>query len=227
MEQPQAPPRNARAEFRARLAAFAEEHSGLSAGEAAEQFGGSLPDQDRELVNEFLTTEARNILAWELRAQFSRNRAGIFAALDITNPDRPAVAELGERAQESLYERITQWREFVPSDNRAQLLMVLTRPKLRESAQYDAGHVAHFGWKMLLKTRLADGMPDDMTPVGSHYTPEQIAALGEQIRRDMTRGNFRLKIQPVRPLPGPTAVPRQGDGRHAEGPEADRGLAAS
>lgn len=218
-------PRNARAEFRARLASFAEEHPELDSGKAAEQFARSLPDEDRTLVNDFLSAEARNILAWEMRAQFSRTRAGVFAALDIANPDRPAVADLSERARESLFERIGQWREFVPSENRARLVLDLTRPQLLDSARYDAGQIAHFGWKMLFKKRLAEGLPDDSTPVSSHYTADQLATLGAQIRRDMTRGNFRLKIEPVRPLPRPSAVPRQGDGRSAKGPEADRGVA--
>lgn len=218
---------NPRSAFRAKLAAFAEEHADLSTGELADMFGQALPDEERALVADFLSAEARNILAWELRAQFSRTRHGVFAAMDITNPDRPAVAALGEKQRESLFERITQWREFVPSENRTRLIMEFTRPTLLESAQFDASRVAHHGWKMLLKTRLADGLPDDSTPVASHYTPDQVAALGESIRKEMTRGNFRLKIEPVRPLPRPTPVPRQAHGGRAERPEADRGVAAS
>lgn len=212
---------SARAQFKARLAAFAEEHHELSAGEAAELFGRSLPDQDRNLVNEFLTGEARNILAWELRASFSRTRQGVFAAMDVMNPDRPAIAKLDEQQRISLFDRITQWREFVPSENRARLILEFNRAQLLESAQYDAGLVSHHGWKMMLKTRLAEGLPDESITVGAFYQPEQVAELGESIRKDMTRGNFRLKIHPVRPLSRPTPVQGQADRRHPDEPEAD------
>lgn len=218
-------PRSARAEFRARLAMFAEEHPELETGEAARMFGRSLPDQDRNLVNEFLTAEAQNFLAWELRAQFSRTRSGIFAAMDITNPDRPPVEAMSPKARETLFERIGQWKEFVPSENRTKLMATLTRSKLRESAQYDAGQSQLYGWKMMLKNRIADGLPDDTTTVGDHYTPAELVTIGEDIHKEMSRGNFRLKIQPVRTLPRPTAIQGQADGRHPEESETDRGMA--
>jgi hypothetical protein len=220
-------PRSARAEFRARLAAFAEEHPELDTGETARLFGQSLPDEDRGLVNEFLTTEAHHFLAWELRAQFSRTRSGIFAAMDITSPDQPTTADMPDETRERLFDRITQWREFVPSENATKILVSLNRPKLRESAQFDADHVARYGWKMMLKNRLADGLPDDTTEVREHYTPDQLITIGKEISKEMNRGNFRLRVQPVRSLPRPASIPKQTDGGNPERPEADRGLAAS
>ena len=162
-----------------------------------------------------------------MRAQFSRTRQGIFAALDFSNPDRPLIETLPDDKRETLYERITQWREVVPSENRSRLMMTLTKPQLLESAQYDATRIARYGWKMLFKERIARGLPDDRTTVAEHYTPDQLATLGENVRKEMSRGNFRLKIQPVRSLPRPTSVQEQTDGRYSERPETDRGLAAS
>src|SRR5207302_482705 len=141
-------PRNARAEFRARLAAFVESHPEMSAPDAAGLFARMLPDTERDLVEAFLGAEAHNILAWEVRAQFSRNRSSIFAAVGIGNPDQPGLATLNEKARLSLYERISQWHEYVPSIERTDLLLKFTRPALLESAQFDARNSAHYGLKM-------------------------------------------------------------------------------
>jgi hypothetical protein len=198
-----------------------EQHPELTTGQLADLIGQTLPESDRELVGEFLSAEARNILAWELRAQFSRNRQGIYGVLDFNNPDAPPVDELDQEKKESLFDRIAQWREFVPSERRTRPLLELNKVKLLESAQYDAGITFLHGWKMLLKTRLADRLPDDEAVlVRDQFTPEQVLQLGETIKKEMGRGNFRLKIAPVHALSRPVAVPRQGDGRDAEGPQA-------
>jgi hypothetical protein len=159
-------------------------------------------------VGEFLSAEARNILAWEMRAQFVRTRQGIYGVLDLSNPDAPSVDELEPDKKATLYERITQWREFLPSENRSRPLMEFNKAKLLESAQYDAGITFLHGWKMQLKTRLAKALPDDESVlVRDQFTPEQVLSLGETIKKEMARGNFRLKITPVHALPRTTPVP--------------------
>lgn len=199
----------ARATLRQRLAEAVEANPELTAPELADLFARTLPDADRPLVEQFLAAEARNILAWELRAQFSRVRRGIFAALDLTNKEavepmsEPAVA-----ARETLYERIAQWREYEPQSGRTRLLLDMTKAELLSSAQYDAGRIAAFGWKMLVKERLAQRMGDGER-VADRYSAEEVAGLISRTRQEMTRGNFRLRIQPVAPLPRPTVRKRK------------------
>lgn len=204
---------SARARFRALLSDLVEAHPELGTSELAELAGRSLPDEDRELVADFLTAEAHSILAWELHAHFNKTRQGIYAAIDLANPDAPPVADLAEERRESIFDRISQWREFVPSENRTRPLLQFNRAALLESAQFDATRVALHGWKMHLKTRLAERLPDDTALVADHFSPEQILALGESVKKEMTRGNLRLKIQPVRALSRPIAITRQADGR--------------
>jgi hypothetical protein len=43
--------------------------------------------------------------------------------------------------------------------------------------------------------------------VRDQFTPEQVLSLGETIKKEMARGNFRLKITPVHALPRTTPVP--------------------
>jgi hypothetical protein len=120
----------ARARFRAHLETLVQRHPELSAGELADLVGQTLPDSDRELVEEFLSAEARNILAWEMRAQFSRTRQGVYRVLDLANPDAPAIDDLDEGKKVSLFDRISQWREFVPSESPCLSFPGLAAPRL-------------------------------------------------------------------------------------------------
>jgi len=208
---------SARARFRALLSDLVEAHPELSSGELAELVGRTLPDEDRHLVADFLTAEARNILAWELRAHFVRNRQGIYAALDLANPDAPPVEALDGDARESVFEKIVQWREFDPLVGRSRPLLEMNKRSLLESAQYDARTVFLHGWKMQLKTKLAAALPDEESAlVRDYFSPEQVLTLGESIKREMSDGHFRLKINPVQSLSSRVAVPRQADGRDSE-----------
>lgn len=211
--QEKAPP--PRVVVRAKLAELAEQHPELTAGEAADLFGRQLPQEDRALVEAFLASEARNMFAYELRAQFSRVRGQIFAAIELPNgnPTEP-LRERSESVTETLYERISQWREYNPLTGHSQVLMNMGRDDLLASAQYDAAHIAHRGHKMLLKQRLAGGLGEGDT-VADKFTAEQIASLTSTIKKEMTRGNFRLAIKPVPALPRSSSVSRQGHGRHA------------
>ena len=180
---------------------LAEAHPELDTREIAELAAKRLPDEERNLITDFLRVEFSSILAWELRASYSQTRHGIFAAIDIDNPDAPPIAELSEQRRETLYERITAWREYVPSQNRTRPLIDMNRVEVLESAQYDAAKTFHHGWKMLLKRRLAEALPDDVALVRDHFDPDEILSLGEQIKKEMSRGNFKLKITPAQALP--------------------------
>jgi hypothetical protein len=205
---------SARARFRAHLEALVEQHPELSSGEIADLVAQTLPEEDRGLVTQFLSSEARNILAWELRSQFMRTRQGIFGVIDLANPDARGVEGLGEKARDTLYDRIVQWREFDPIARRSRLIMDMNEAILLASADYDAAIIGHHGWKMHLKTRLAAALHDDASAlVKDRFTPEQVASLGEQLKKEMSRGNFRLKITPVHALPRPSSVPGPSHGR--------------
>lgn len=200
-------PVNPRVRFRALLEQMMNEHPEMSTGELADYAATRLPEEDRQLVEAFLASEARTILAFELRIHHSKARHSIFSAIAIHDQEAPKVAELSERRQDTLYSRIEQWREYVPGQNRTRPLLELKRTDLLDSANFDMQKAFTFGYKGLFKQRLAEGMPNDDVTVGQQYSDEEILAMGEQLKEEMGRGNFRLKLRPVRPLPGRTSVP--------------------
>lgn len=234
-----------RARLRRVLEDLVADHPEMSTADLAELVGRTLPEQDAQLVEEFLAAEAHQILAMELRMHFQQNRAGIFGTLDIhgRQPGVP-LAQRSERVKNTLYERIEAWREYDPLAHRSRPLLDMNRRSLLESANFDMGRAFHFGFKGLLKQRMAEGMPDDDTPASSVFSAEQIVELSQKVRSDMARGSFRLRLQPMRPLtersllrgdlrdevepvdalPGAPELPRQADGRRAQKPRDRRGL---
>jgi hypothetical protein len=178
------------------------DHPEMSAGELADFVSTTLPDDDRELVQQFLNSEARTILAFEVRARHAQNRTGIFNTIDIHRTDAPSVAQLSERRRDTLYDRVEAWREYDPTERRSRALLDMNRPALLESANFDLQKMAHFGFKGLLKQRLAEGLPNDTVTVAEVYTTEQVVDLTERVKKEFNRGNLRLKLKPIRPLSG-------------------------
>jgi hypothetical protein len=187
--------------------------------ELADQFARTLPDQDRHLVELFLASEARNIMAYELRARSSQVRNQMFASLDIKNPGSPVqLPEEGTRRGDTLFDRISQWREFVPMpgfNGRGKLVSEMTKHELLESANYDAARINKFGWKMVVKQRLAADLNDEER-VMDHYQPEQIAELISRTRTEMASGKFSIRLRPA-PFPtnglrAPRHTDPEGDG---------------
>lgn len=207
-----------RARFRALLENQMQEHPDLSTAELADAIAETLPDDDRQLVQDFLASEARMILALEIRARVVQHRQQIFNAINIHDQAAPPVRELSERRQDKLYQRIEAWKEFVPSQNRTRTLLEMTRGELMDSSRGDLQKAVTFGFKSLFKQRLAEGMPDDTTTVGDTYTDEQIIDLTERVKKEIGRGNFRLKVNSVDSLPSPDRISRQGDGRQPKKP---------
>lgn len=191
----------ARQRFRQLLEQVTDEHPEMNSGEIADYVARTLPATDLSLVEEFLASEARAILAMVVLRHHAQTRHGIFTTIGIQNPTAPPVAKLSEKRQQTLYERIEAWREYVPAERRSKPLGSMTRPMLRDSAEYDIAKVYHFGFKSLLKQRLADALPDDETTVSEMFTSTEIAELTERVKKDMSRGNFRLRIKPVHSLP--------------------------
>jgi len=74
---------SARQIVRQRLAALIEQHPDMEIPDIADLFAHNLVEQDRNLVELFLASEARNIMAYELRAKTAQIRQGIFASLEI------------------------------------------------------------------------------------------------------------------------------------------------
>lgn len=179
-----------------------EDNPELDAGEIADLVVETLNEQDPDLLDDYLRDEARAFVAWKVNGEVRRERTQILQTIDLTNKDAPPVAELSERRRLTLYERVEAWREFVPLQNRTRPLLDMTRRELLESADFDRSKVFYHGFKSLLKQRLAEGLPDDTTPVGEVYTAEQVINLTERIKNEMNRGNFRLRVTPAaRQLP--------------------------
>ena len=199
-----------RQRFRELLRSAQEEHPELSAPELADRIAATLPDDDRELVEQFLSSEARNIIAWELGRQIQAVRSGMYVAIDLRNPAAPPISQRSERVRETLYDRIEIWKEWVPSEHRTRPVMDMTRRQLLESATYDMARVATFGYKALVKKKLAQGMPDDDVPAHHIYTAEQIAGFMDEAKREVNHGHLRLSVKALDALPSGTAIPRQG-----------------
>lgn len=226
--QPEAIEVNPRQRFRQLLEDMSAEHPELGAGELADLVGRTLPQEDVIFVQQFLTSEARTILAYELRMHFAQNRNSIFSTIDIQNRNRVqgsggksapvTVADLPERKRQSLYERIEAWREYVPSERRSRALLDMNRAALLDSADFDLQKTYHFGFKGRLKQRLAEGLTNDTVTVSEVYTNEQIVDLTEAVKKEMSRGNFRLKIAPVHSIPSGDPDAGQTDGRHPQKP---------
>lgn len=217
-------PVSARRRFRALLERTAEEHPELSAPEIAELISQSLPADDPELVDDYLYEEAHAILALMVRASFAANRQGIYTTIDVANPDAQPLAARSEKVKTTLSRRVEQWREYVPTLNQARPLLDMTHDELLASAQYDAGHVFIRGWKMRLKEKLAADVPADGTTVGDHYTNEEVLDIAETIKKEMTRGNFRLSIKTLHALSGGDRLQGQVDGWNTARSKDDRRL---
>lgn len=183
---------------------------------------------DSDLLLYIAEERTLSVLRTEFSQQFSRTRSDILTMFDVTNPDAPTfqTAGLTPEKRETLYEKISQWREFDPQTG-THLLLKMNRPQLQRSAQFDASRISRYGLKMIIKNRLAELLPNDDDLAEDHVTEERLTSIIQVTREEMTRGNFRLKIKPFQALPRPNRVPRQTDGRNTERPEADRGLAAS
>jgi hypothetical protein len=194
-----------RQRFVALLREARDNHPDLSPGELADEIAATLPDEDRELVESYLASEARNILALELSRQDLTNRAQIFHVFDLKNPKAPPVAQRSEKVKNTLYDRIEEWREFVPSQRRSRALFDMTRDELRESARFDLSKTYHHAFKARLKLQLAERLKGTQV-VSDLYDAEAIVDLTQRIKTEMNRGNFRLKITPVDALPGADSV---------------------
>jgi len=195
------------------------DHPEMSTAELADLAASTLPNEDADLVQAFLAAEARQILAWEVRTHMAQNRSKIMQVIDLHGRTQaPPLMQRSEKVRSSLYERIEAWREYVPSENQSRPLLDMNRRALLESADADLGRAFTLGFKHLLKRRLADGMPDDETPAHAVYTTEEVATIAEDVKKEMSRGNFRLKLAPVQPIPGAPPVSRQAHGRDSAEP---------
>jgi hypothetical protein len=204
---------HARARFRERLAAFEQDHPEMSAPALARAFVRQLNEQDRALVEELLALDAETLLADAFRVRFSRTRNAIFAQLDIPSQEQQQSVRLRE-PRKSLFEQIQEWREYVPSVGHRPVLE-MTRREVQQALHYRmAGLMSQF-WKAELLRRLAAELERDEQRVADVFTSEQLAELIITIRREMYRGNLRLRVKAVQALPGAPRLPRQADGRRA------------
>jgi hypothetical protein len=213
-----------RARFREQLADFEQDHPGLSAPQLARAFVQELTDQDRALVEELLALDAQTLLADQFRVRFSRTRTAIYAALDIPSSQEGQSVRIRE-PRKSLFEQISEWREYVPRVGHRPVLD-MTRDELDQALEHRMGILMTTWWRTELLRRLRAEFRDDTQRVADLFSSEDLAELIITIRKEMWRGNLRLRVQPVQALPGAPRLPRQADGRRAKRAKIDRGLAA-
>lgn len=196
-----------RAALRAKLIEAVEENPDMPAPELADKIAKQLLSRHKSLVEAYLAMEARNILAYELRAHQSQIRNRIYSAISI--PGGTPVEPMPEDRKETLYDRISQWREYDPTTKRAIVLMDMSYEQLDESAQHDAKNMATYGRKMILKQRLMAGMqPGEI--VRDRYAEEDVAEMLTAINKDMASGKFKLNIKRMPALTERTTT----NGRH-------------
>ena len=87
----------------------------MSASELADEIASTLPEEDRALVQQYLASEARNILAFELNRQIQTNRNQIFQIFDLHNPTAPPVAQRSDKVKNTLYDRIEEGASTCPA----------------------------------------------------------------------------------------------------------------
>lgn len=196
-----------RQRFVALLRQARDDHPDMSAPDLADEIAATLPDEDRDLVEAYLATEARNILALELGRQITTNRNQIFHVFDLKNPKAPPVAQRSQKVKETLYDRIEEWREYVPSQHRTRAIFDMNSEELRESARFDLSRTYHHAFKARLKLQLAERLGANQV-VADLFDAETIVDLTQRIKTEMNRGNFRLKITPMDALPGTDSVQR-------------------
>jgi hypothetical protein len=185
-----------RREFLGELEQFANEHPSLTAPELARAFGRLLPERNLDLVVRLLQANAYALLAAEFRARFARQRHEIFASLDIPNAepsDEPPPRIV------SVYEKITQWREFVP-DRGHRLLLEMTKREIHAAWQTRTSRMLSEAWRAEVLRRIDTTLelPEDL--VSDHFSAVDIANLIQTVRGEMYRGNLRLRINVV-PMP--------------------------
>lgn len=205
------PPRQ---RFRMRLQQALEDHPDMGAPELADLVATTLPTEEPELVQAFLSSEARNIIAWEISRQITSSRSQIFQAIDLTNRNPKPLEQRSEKARNTLYERVEEWRE------QGVYVLDMTRPQLLQQAEQDLRMTATYAFKALFKRELARGMPNDSATVGEIYTNEQIIDLTQRVKGEVNRGNFRLKVSTLGALSGDDSVSGQADGRRAQKPRS-------
>jgi hypothetical protein len=214
-----------RARFREQLADFEQDHPDLSAPQLARAFVQELTDQDRALVEDLLALDAQTLLADQFRVRFSRTRTAIFAALDIPSSSQDGQSVRIREPRKSLFEQISEWREYVPRVGHRPVLD-MTRDELDQALEHRMGVLMTTWWRTELLRRLRAEFRNDTERVSDLFSSENLAELIITIRKEMWRGNLRLRVQPVQALPGAPRLPRQADGRRAKRAKADRGLAA-
>lgn len=193
-----------RAAFTARLKDYAEVHPELSAGEVARIVTSHLLEDDQSFVEEFFIHEGALILAWDLRSEYVQDRRGIYRIVDIAKAGEPHLDKMPQKKRESIFDKISQWREYDPLSNQGQLFISFNKPMLLKSASRDAGLAQLHGWKSAFKIDVAALLPDDTATVGEYFTPDQLLALmattKQTIAQEIAKGTLRIKIRPEEKL---------------------------
>jgi len=197
--------------------------STVRAPQLARAFVRQLNQEDRTLVEELLAQDAETLLADQFRIRFSRTRSAIFAALDIPSQQQQTV-RVREPRGKSLFQQISEWREYDPESGQRPLLEMTGQQLRRAIGRRTQALMTHV-WRTEVLVRLEPEVADEQL-VGDVFSAEDLAEMVINVRKEMYRGNLRLRVKPVPPLPSATPIPRQAHGRRAKRSKADRGLAA-
>jgi hypothetical protein len=202
-------PADRRALYRERLAELAEQNPEASGPELARMLASSLRPRERQvIVDDYLSALA--IFAQQYRYMVSRDRRAVYAALDVTKTEAPTTAD--ERT--TIYDRINAWREHVPSIG-YRFVLDMTRREVREALDQRMSKLMTEYWRTEVLRRLDAGLQHDDEQVKDRFSDDQIIDLITNIRKEMQRGNLRLRIQSSPTLPGPFTAARQAGRRNS------------
>lgn len=202
MDDMTAVPLSVRQRFREALAEFQEAHPDLSVPDCAREFVQGLMQDDLDLVRDLITQDAQGIVAELLRREITSTRNSVMVGLDL--PASTSGVSVGgrtiTRTNETLFDRIEAWREYVPRLGRHSTVMAMTKADLLNSAERDQQLTDAFAFKMLVKKALAGELNDTET-VGEHFTVEQVHVRMADIRHRLSTGALTIKLgEPVRRL---------------------------
>ena len=194
-------PLSVRQRFREALAEFQEMHPDLSVPDCAREFVQGLMQDDLDLVRDLIIQDAQGIVAELLRREIMATRNSVMVGLDL--PSTSGVKVGGRtiaRTNETLYDRIEAWREYVPRLGRHSTVMAMTKSDLLDSAERDLQLTDSYAFKGLVKQALAAELNETET-VADHFTAEQVQVRMADIKHRIRTGSISVKLgEPSRRL---------------------------
>ena len=188
-----------RAMYRDRLAELAEEHPDASAPELARLLASKLTRAERDaIVADYLSAQV--VFAQQFRYMVTRDRTALFKSLDTMKPAPKTATTSPEQWKNTLEDRLSAWREYAPGLGQRAVLD-MNGPEIDQAVDYRMNRLMTEYWRTEVMRRLRAGLQNDEEQVKDRYTDDDIAILISTVRKEMQRGNLRLRIQSVPSLP--------------------------